>query len=536
MAKQDLESLSKDELIQIVTNFKNRESVSDDDLDDYRLDYHALLEATSDIILYIDREGNIRYINSAWKEYYPSIERNLRGHYSQNIPAIELERGKFVFEQVISKGLVIDNEMMKTVNERGESVYFTASFSPFKNREGKIIGLIGIMKNITEYHLMSKRLKANAKILEEKVKEEMKQAEELKHLRDFNEEIINNAPIGIFVMDLSGVVLSENQALKDIMGRKGDETLVGVNLLDYEGFTKSGFGKLFRRGISEKKTIKESNVIYTSISGRDDMLINVTVDPIMGKTGSVEKILIMVEDNTQQARTAKRAQKVEQLSALGFLASGVATELRNHVNKMVMDLNFVQNNLASDSPAGDYVSSLNQELTRIKNISEQLVSLAIADETEREKCDVNKLITAYPLDIMLNRLKNEGYDIKLSLGTGKNLVLATANQVQQILLQFVENAAEAMPNKGSITITTDLLDMSTGKYVCITVADTGIGIPEENLGKVFQPFYTTKGKTSTGLGLMIAAAIVENLGGTIGVKSRPGEGTTIKVIIPQAVK
>lgn len=535
MSTKDLQALSKTELIQIIENLSAKYCIDGETLPTQAINYKTLLEATTDVIFYLDKAGNMQYINSAWKTYYPSMDRNILGrHYAKSIPAIEKERATYVFEDVIANGTVFQNELMKTFDEKGEAIYFNSSFSPVRDDENKIIGLIGIMKNVTTQHLMGKRLRANAKVLEEKIREQVKQAEELKTLKDLNEEIINNAPIGIIMMDLSGVVLMENPTQKQIMGRSPDETIVGVNLLDYEGFVQSEFGRLFKRCLAEKKTTRGANILYNSISGQRDLIINLTLDPIVNKRGSVEKVLIMVEDNTEQARNAKRAQKAEQLSALGFLASGVAQELRGHINKMVMDLNFVENNIEKGNPAAEYVESMHDELVRIKNIAEQLVSLASADDESRERCEINKIIQNHPVDVILNRLTKDGYSVKLELSDKNPAIMATQNQIQQLLLQFIENAEEAMPEKGTLRIVTDVVEMESGSYASIEVEDSGIGISEENIKRIFQPFFTTKGKKATGLGLMITAAIVENLGGHVGIRSAPGEGTSIRVIIPVA--
>jgi len=214
MDAKNPDNLSKDELIQFVKELQQKNQIILDANAGVHIDFRSLLEATSDIISVIDKEGNLIYINSAWKVFFPSwAGRTMGGHYSKNIPAIEKDRAAFVFNEVINKGRTIENELMKTYNEKGHKIYLTASFSPIKTDNGEIIGLIGIMKNITEKHLAEKKAKEYSHILETKVKEQLTQAQELKGLRDFNEDIINHAPIGIFVMDPSGIILSVNPAL-----------------------------------------------------------------------------------------------------------------------------------------------------------------------------------------------------------------------------------------------------------------------------------------------------------------------------------
>jgi len=336
-------------------------------------------------------------------------------------------------------------------------------------------------------------------------------------------------------MDPTGIMLSENPALKRIMGRKPDETIVGVNLLNHIGFKQAGFDKLFDEGIRTKKPMRINNANYVPYVGGIDLIINVTMDPILDKHGNVEKVIIMVEDNTEQAKMIQRTSKAERLSSLGFLASGVALELRNNLVQMAMDLNFVGNQVDKNSPAAEYVDSLKEELDGIKNISEQLLSLSITDEADKEICELGKMINNHPIDLMINRLRNDGFNVNVELPAEDPKVRASSNQIQQIIIQTLENAAEAMPDKGRIDLTVEPINTEKGKFVFLTITDHGMGISDENLKRIFQPFFTTKGKKATGLGLMIVSTIVENLGGSIGIKSRPGEGTSIKIALPVVV-
>lgn len=533
----NLNNLSKDELIQIINDLNQKFQISAGQIGSTRIDYLSLLEAASDIIFVIDNEGTVVYINSAWKEFFPSWTGKKTGeHFTSYIPAIEHERATQVFNEVLKKGITFKNEILKTYNEKEQKLYMTASFSPIKSDNGDIVGLIGIMKNITEKHLAEKKAKEYSRILEIKVKEQLAQASELKGLRDFNEDIINHAPIGIFVMDISGIVIATNPALRQIMGHAKDYNLVGVNLLNEKSFSESELGNLYENSRSAKKTVSAFNIPYRTLSSERDLIINATVVPLTDDADNIEKVIFMVEDHTEQAVITNRVYEAEKLSALGILASGVASELKNSINKMVMDLNFVDNNLEEGSPSSAYIDALHHELKRIKNITEQLTSLSSADDEHKDICDLNKILSSHQVEVMLKRLRSEGFDIIVEPAQKEAPVRANQNQLQQLLIQFIENAEEAMPNKGSIRISAAAKKSNEGEFAILTISDTGIGILEENLQKIFQPFFTTKGKQATGLGLMIATAIVQNLGGNIGVKSTPGAGTSFRIVLPLVEK
>ncbi len=537
MEEKDLNNLSKKELIRIIEDYQKKFFLSSERILPGVLDYRRLLEATSDIIYVIDSDGTLIYINAASKAFFASWSEQMLGdHYSKIIPPAEKERSVFVFNEVVHNGKIFENEIFKTYNDRGEKMYLSMSLSPIKSEDGSIIGLIGIMKNITEKFIAEKRAKEYSRILEIKVKEQLTQSQELRGLRDFNEDIINQAPVGIFVMDLSGIILSENPALKQIMGHNASDTLVGSNLFNEPGFLTSGLGRLYESCRNDKKTGRAFNIPYRTATGERDLIINATVVPVLDGSGSIEKMIFMIEDHTQQAAITAKIHETEKLSALGILASGVASELKNYINKIVMDLNFVENNLDEGSPSAEYIVSLHQELGRIKNITEQLSSLSISDNEVKDLCDLNKVLGSRQVELMINRLKNEGFEIIVTSPREAAWVRANQNQLQQLLIQFVENAEEAMPNKGTIRVSVETKNAGEGRCAIITISDTGIGIPEENFQKIFQPFFTTKGKQATGLGLMITSAIVQNLGGTIGLKSAPGEGTSFRIVLPIAEK
>lgn len=534
MNTNDLKKLSREELIEHIENLYKRYEFDPAAPDAKAIDFRTMVESAYDIIFMIDKECRIQYTNKAWKEIFTSRDSTLGRVYTDYLHEIEIERGNMVVDSVLKNGQIFDNELLK-IYENGKPYYFVTNFSPIYEKNGEISGLIAIMRNYTEQYQIQRKLKENSRILEEKVKEQIKQAEELRNLRDLNEEIINNAPIGMFMVDPSGIVINENPMLSEIMVREPN-SLIGVNIIKYSGFIESGFTLLFEQAVTTKKTMKSNEVRYIPISGMRELVVNVTFDPILSRTGIVEKVLIMIEDVTEEVRIRNKISRTEKMTELGMLASGVASELKNHVNNMAMDLNFVDTNVDEYSPAVEYIDSLKKELERIKTISEQLLSLAVIDERDKEICEVNKIVTGHPVDVFTNRLKKEGFNVQIKLPEESPEVMATPGQIQQILLQFLENAEDAVDPTGKISIEVESVKADDYGYAVITVSDDGMGIPEENLKKVFQPFFTTKGKKGTGLGLMIVMNIIGNLGGTIGVKTKPGEGTSIRVVLPQVKK
>lgn len=530
----EIKTLSREELLEFIENLNKHYDLDTTGIDVRLANFRTMVESAYDIIFTIDKDRRIQYTNKAWRETFPTRSSEPGKLYTDYLHEIELERGNMVVDSVLKNGQVFDNELLR-IFENGKPVYFITNFSPIRDNKGEIIGLIAIMRDYTEQHQIQKKLKLNTKILEEKVKEQIKQAEELRNLRDLNEEIINNVPIGLLMVDPSGIVLLENPKLSEIMVREPN-SLVGINVIAYSGFIEAGFTALFEQAVSIKKTTRINEARYIPMSGMRELVVNVTFDPLLSRNGVIEKVLVMFEDVTEEVKIRHKISRTEKMTELGMLASGVASELKNHINNMVMDLNFVDTNVDEYSPAAEYIDSLKKELERIKTISEQLLSLAVIDERDKEKCELNKIINGHPIDVIINRLRKDGYDVHVNLPDESPEVMATPGQLQQLLIQFLENAEDAIDPTGYIAIDVESIKTDDCSYAVLTITDDGMGMPEENLKKVFQPFFTTKGKKGTGLGLMIVMNIIGNLGGTIGIKTKPGEGTSIRVVLPQVKK
>jgi PAS domain S-box-containing protein len=378
---------------------------------------------------------------------------------------------------------------------------------------------------------LDEKLAENTKSLEKKVKELVVQQEELDSLRDLNNDIIKNSPLGIIIIDPTGILLSHNLAFESMFG-EDHESLIGTDVMSRTDFIESGLTDLFERCLVYKKFRKSRHVFTLSETGKE-YIFDVNVNPLLDDDENVQRMVLMFEDRTEQSRIKALRKRSDKNYSLKKLSIGIAKEFRRPIDKMYMDISFVINNVDKNGPAVDYVFSLKDQIHKIRNISEQLMALAEPEEEEKEICEINPIIIGHPIDILLSRMREKGFVVNLKLPEKSLRVKATPDQIKQALFNVIENARDAMPDLGILTIEVDSLDAQEGKFAEITVSDTGIGIPQENMNKIFQPFYTTRGSNSSGLGLMVLAHVIENLKGHIGIKSSPGKGTVFKLMIPE---
>lgn len=535
MNKKKLESLTKEELISLV---EEKEKVIESvklDLSDLRSNEFSYLEVAPDLIFLVDKSGNIIYRNSASEELISrELEESVGSGYIKYLPKSIRERAGEIFTNVISKGEVVKNEEFEIAGPDGRVYFLIANLSPVKSGEGEIIGLLAIFRDISGIRMMEDKVSGYARNLEKRIKDEHKQAEDLKSVTALNEEIIQKSPIGIFLMDPSGIMLSENPALKEIMGIPQDETRVGFNLYEYKGFIDSGIQKAFDNVLHTKKPARYEQIKYMPVSQKAEVTINLWIDPILDTENNIKYLLFMAEDITIQSQLANRVKRAEKLSAMSLLGAGIAEELKMPVSHMTVDLNFIENNTEEGSPMLPYIQSMKEDLSRIQFISEELLNLSRPGETVdgMEFIELTKLAASHPIKIKLDRIRDRGIEVKSLMPEVSPWVKANKNQLVQVLIHIIANAGDAMPYEGSLTVSVDTMEKNGSKFASITVEDTGIGFTKENLQKAFQPFFSTKGNKGTGLGLMVASSIIESINGVIGIKSKPGEGTTVRILLP----
>jgi signal transduction histidine kinase len=227
--------------------------------------------------------------------------------------------------------------------------------------------------------------------------------------------------------------------------------------------------------------------------------------------------------------------QTHKLKAIGTLTAGVAHELNNPINNIMLIAARLQEDFA-DLPddekmgmAGDLVS----ESERARTIVRNLLDFARESESEQQALDIPKIISDTLL-LASNQARLAGVKIRTETAKALPAVHGDSGQLTQVFLNLVLNALDAMPTGGTLTIAVrPALD---GDELEVDFTDTGIGIPEQHISSVFDPFFTSKKKAKgTGLGLSVSLGIIKQHGGDIRVRSRVGEGTTFTVSLPTAM-
>ncbi|CAM4405841.1 ATP-binding protein [Paenibacillus tarimensis] len=238
--------------------------------------------------------------------------------------------------------------------------------------------------------------------------------------------------------------------------------------------------------------------------------------------------ILTFRDMTEQLQSKDLIILSEKLSIAGQLAAGIAHEIRNPLTSLKGFLSLLRSGTSSNSKRDSYITIMNDELSRIEHISNELLMLAKPRSVQFIRSGICTLIDQV-ISLLQPQAVLKNVEIIIMPNHGPYLVYCDESQIKQVIINLLKNAMESMAGGGTIRITLEADDYS----VYIKIADEGTGIPADKLNKLGQPFYSTKEK-GTGLGLMVSYNIIENHNGKIEVESEPGRGTVFTVVLPRA--
>jgi PAS domain S-box-containing protein len=374
--------------------------------------------------------------------------------------------------------------------------------------------------------------------LQREVEERRRTEEELRRSRERFRELAELMPDTIFETDLEGRLTFVNQSAFEQFGYTREDFEQGLNAFvmvapdDRERARKNAGLVMQGRnlGINEYLAQRKDGTTFS-------VLLHSA--PILGE-GKPVGMRGFIIDVTEKKRLESQLQQALRMESLGTLAGGIAHDFNNLLMCIQGNTSLMLLNMSSSHPYFERLRNIEEYVRHGADLTRQLLGFAQGGRYEPRPLDVNELVRKSSQ--MFGRTRKE-MRIHTKLQEGLSPIHADQGQIEQVLLNLYVNAWQAMPSGGDLYLETGnvLLDESTqklctlapGRYVRITVSDTGVGMDRDTQQRIFEPFFTTKEMgRGTGLGLASAYGVIRNHGGLIEVNSTPGEGTTFTIHLP----
>jgi hypothetical protein len=361
--------------------------------------------------------------------------------------------------------------------------------------------------------------------------EQEKRAEELALLKEFNESIVESVNVGLLAVDESGRITRCNSTFEEMLGIRRDETIGKFVEEVFDRAFALNLENILGRSRWHLTEIRHAYKLHASVVDGKSLILNVAIAPLRSVSHNQTGAIIVLENVTSRVKLEESLQQSEKLSSIGLLAAGVAHEVNTPLTGVSSYTQMLLGMIPETDPKHALLLKVQKQTERASNIAGNLLNFSRGgNSTEFVAIDINKLLDD-TLQLLEPQMRKSQVEVVKNYSKIPPKVLGNAGKLQQVFTNLILNARDAMIGGGKITLMTD---SNENGEVVIEVSDTGEGISPENLTKIYDPFFTTKGVGSgTGLGLAVSYGIVQEHAGTIEARSQLGEGTTFHLVFPQ---
>ncbi len=444
---------------------------------------------------------------------YQNKEEFLKIDIAKDLYVKPEDRQKFQ-EMIERDGRVIDYEVdFKRKDGRPMPILLTSHVRYDQN--GKVLGYEGINVDQSQRKQMEKEIRA---------------------ANEFLNNIIHSSPNAIMAADMKGNIILWNQAAEEILGYKTEDVIGKLNITKVypEGMAKKVMQLLRGSEYGRKGRLKFYPVVFIKKSGEvgeGNLSAAIIYDERENEVGTVG-IFVDLKERLAMERQLKETQEQllqsEKLAAMGRLMSQIAHELNNPLYGIMNTLELMKTEISPNNRRRKILEMALSETMRLSELLHKMLTFSKPDKKEKQPVDINTIID----EILLlhdKQFRENSIQISAHLAEGLNKIFASRNQLRQVFLNIFANARDAMPEGGTLTIGTK----EDKDNIIVDISDTGIGIKEENIPKIFEAFFTTKESVKgVGLGLSVCYGFIKDHKGDIFVKSEWGSGTTFTITFP----
>jgi PAS domain S-box-containing protein len=497
-------------------------------VDDLKITEEALRDSKQFIktIITSAQEGIIVYdcflCYRVWNAFMERItgmsEQSVLGKYALDVFPHLGEQGADIFLiRALSGETVQTPDMAYTVPSTGKSGWVASTYAPHRLSDGEIIGVVGIVKDITERKLAQDALAAEREHL----------AVTLRSIGD-----------GVLSTDREGRVVLMNKVAESLTGWILEEArgrpLSEVFHIVYES-TRQTCENPVEIVLKTGSIVNLAN--HTVLIGRDgrEMIIADSGAPIKDKNGTTIGVVLVFRDNTEKQRNLDNLIRADKIESIGVLAGGIAHDFNNLLGGIFGYIDLARGYAGSNEKVQSTLEKALRVFNRARDLTRQLLTFSKGGSPEKRAAALGDLLEE------TTHFALSGSNVRCKLKIPKDLWVCEidVNQIGQAIDNILINAQQAMPQGGEILVSAEnmivsegfLVPLAPGRYVKVSIQDQGTGIAREHLPKIFDPFFTTKQKGS-GLGLATSFSILQKHGGAIDVESTLGSGSTFFLYIP----
>lgn len=413
----------------------------------------------------------------------------------------------------------------------GTELMFEMIIQPATNYYNGSRGLVAVLKNITDLRHATEQVTQNVHRLQTA-------EEEIRSERDRLNLILRSVPNPIILMDNDNEpILMNHEALRLLQASPLDayrSRRAQICVSNEAKFTS--FVSTLRLDPAQGMS---GEIVLTDPESQDQLTMQVISTEVRDELGAVGATVSVMQDVSRLRELERRRLEQilfdsEKLAATGRLAASIAHEINNPLEAIKNSLYLLSNKVPIENPNHKFLEIATKETDRVSRILRQM--LGFYRPPKMEPTDINRLIEEAE-SLVEKHLRQHRVHLENDLDPRLPPVVASADQIKQVLLNILLNAQQAMPEGGNVSVTTRVShgadqDFLLSESVHIVIRDTGKGMPEEIQAHIFEPFFSTKDEKGTGLGLWVSYGIVQNHGGSIRVRSREGRGTTFSIALP----
>jgi PAS domain S-box-containing protein len=485
----------------------------------------GILENVQDAYVRADRDSRILMVSpSAVSLYgYDSMEEMI-GFSTTLLYANEEERLSIV-EEIKQHGDVRDR-IGKGRKKDGTLFWVSMNARFFEDEQG-VAGAECFVRDISERKLAE---------------------ETLRESKERYEQLVDKTDTGFVVIDDKGIVVKANEPYQRLTGAERIEDVVGHSVTEWTAPDERTNNAQAIALCARQGSIQNFETVYQH---KDGTRLDIAIDAGVERTPDGEThIASLCRNITERKRAeAQRKQLEEQLrgaqrmEAIGLLAGGIAHDFNNLLSVILCSTEFAMERVRENDRAREELLEVKKAGERAVALTRQILAFSRKQVMQPAVLNLNQI--AAGVEKMLHRILGEDIDYLQVLAPNLGPVRADPGQIEQVMVNLVVNARDAMPDGGKLTIETRNVDLDEeyaarhvsvkpGPYVQFTVSDTGCGMDKKTQARIFEPFFTTKEKgKGTGLGLSTVYGIVKQSGGNIWIYSEPGQGTTFKIYLPR---